>query len=124
MKLKLEHVTHRADFDDVMECEWLSYESPMQPFFRIFCPLYKSGRQVSMQKAADLQWKWHTSDAEAYWLKVVDEEAGNQIAGAAWWRIFRENPFQDHADEVRCRSRSNTNNVREDLGLFLRSVFL
>lgn len=101
MKLRTEKVTNRADFEDIMECEWLSYETPMQPFFRIFCPVYDSGRQVSMRKAADLQWEWHTSDKEAYWLKVVDEEAGNQIAGAAWWRIFRENPFQDHAEEVR-----------------------
>jgi hypothetical protein len=37
----------------------------------------------------------------ATWLKVVDEASG-QIAGAACWRIFDDNPYQQNRVPVKC----------------------
>ncbi|KAF2278075.1 acetyltransferas-like protein [Westerdykella ornata] len=106
MPLRLTHVTDRADFEPVMACEWLSYENPMQPFFRLFCPVYETGREDSITKAASLQWAWHEHEPDAHWLKVVDDEAPataaaeDRIAGAAWYKIYKEDPFQHEEDEV------------------------
>ena len=36
--------------------------------------------------------RWHTEDPCSNWRKVVDSESG-KIAGAALWKIHRENPF-------------------------------
>jgi hypothetical protein len=99
MPLRLTHVKDRADFEAVMACEFLAYENPFQPFFRLFCPIDQSGRQESISKAASLQWKWHEQEPDAHWLKVVDEDAGNTIAGAAWFKVYKEDPFQDDEDE-------------------------
>ncbi|KAF2133082.1 hypothetical protein P153DRAFT_334003 [Dothidotthia symphoricarpi CBS 119687] len=100
MPFRLTYVRDRADFEDVMACQWIAHENPFQPFFRLFCPVYESGRLDSINKAASLQWKWHEHEIDAHWLKVVDEGAENKIVGAAWYKIYKEDPFQHEEEEV------------------------
>ncbi|KAI5458830.1 hypothetical protein BGZ63DRAFT_52758 [Mariannaea sp. PMI_226] len=90
------------DFDDLIECQWVSYENPLQIFFRMFCPLRGNGplaRAESLQESVSLQLDWHKSDPTSHWVKVVDDN-GN-IAGAGLWKVCAENPFakpDDHSN--------------------------
>jgi len=100
MPFKLEEINPATDFDEIIECEWISYENPFQTFFRLFCPIIGDGpddRQESMKESTTRQLEWHQSDPTSYWQKVVDVDTG-KIVAAALWKICPTNPFE-HADD-------------------------
>lgn len=101
MPFKLVEVDLTKDFDQVIEVQWASYETPLQSFFRMFCPLRGDGptaRQESLRECTDRQLEWHKSDPTSYWAKVVDEN--DNMAGACLWKICPTNPFEkdDHSE--------------------------
>ncbi|KAK7425541.1 hypothetical protein QQZ08_007982 [Neonectria magnoliae] len=91
-----------AEFLKIIECQWTSYEEPLQSFFRMFCPLRGEGplaRIDSLKESATRQLDWHKSDPTSFWAKVVDDK--DQIAGACLWKVYAKNPFEtpdDHSD--------------------------
>ncbi|MCJ1246386.1 hypothetical protein MMC30_003593 [Trapelia coarctata] len=96
MVFKLEEVNPDTDFDELMACEWESYENPSQTFFRLFCPIHGTGpnaRAESIKEATARQLAWHQSDPTSYWQKVVDVET-RKIIGGALWKICKTNPFE------------------------------
>lgn len=100
MTFKLEDINPATDFAELIECEWISYEKPLQPFFRLFCPIIGDGpnaRQDSMKESTARQLEWHNSDPTSLWHKVVDVDTGKIIA-AALWKICPSNPFE-HPDD-------------------------
>jgi hypothetical protein len=42
--------------------------------------------------------EWHHHEPNAIWLKVTDPTTG-KIVGAAWYKIFKDNPFA-HEEEL------------------------
>ncbi|KFA69703.1 hypothetical protein S40285_08107 [Stachybotrys chlorohalonatus IBT 40285] len=99
MDFRLVEVEDSLDFFDVIECQWQSYENPLQNFFRMFCPVRGEGdaaRVASLRESASRQWEWHTSDPASHWFKVVDPLG--KIAGACLWKIYTSNPFGKAGD--------------------------
>jgi len=101
MGFKLEEVdaTNIAEFTELIECEWISYENPYQTFFRLFCPVFGEGPDAhdnSVKEAVKHQLEWHQSDPTSYWQKVVDDRG--KIIAAALWKICPTNPFE-HPDD-------------------------
>ena len=99
MPFDLQDVDIPADFEELIACEWASYETPHQTFFRLFCPISGSGpdaRAESLREATKRQLDWHRSDPTSYWQKVTDRDTG-KIVAAALWKICETNPFE-HAD--------------------------
>ncbi|KAH7253173.1 hypothetical protein FSOLCH5_013968 [Fusarium solani] len=97
MTFKLLEVDLASDFDQVIECQWASYEKPYQPFFRLFCPLLGDGpsaREESLKESTARQLVWHDTDSTSYWGKVVDDDG--TIVGACLWKICPTNPFEDY----------------------------
>ncbi|ATZ57210.1 hypothetical protein BCIN_14g03700 [Botrytis cinerea B05.10] len=100
MPLELKDVDYVKDFQELIECEWISYENPQQSFFRLFCPIIGAGptaREESLKECTSRQLQWHQSDPTSYWHKVIDTESG-KIVGAALWKICPTNPFE-HEDD-------------------------
>ena len=96
MHFELDEVDVDADFDALITCEWESYETPHQTFFRLFCPIIGSGpnaRAESIRESTSRQLDWHRSDPTSYWQKVTDRETGKIVAGALW-KICETNPFE------------------------------
>ncbi|KAF7552850.1 hypothetical protein G7Z17_g4039 [Cylindrodendrum hubeiense] len=102
MPFKLLEVDSATDFPAIIECQWISYENPLQSFFRMFCPLHGDGpsaRADSLKESANVQLEWHKSDPASYWAKVVDDKG--TIVGACLWKIYPTNPFEkpdDHSE--------------------------
>lgn len=102
MPFTLVEVASATDFIDVMECLWISYENPLQSFFRMFCPIRGDGpsaRIDSLKESASRMWGEHESDPASYWRKVVDDNG--TIVGACLWKIYQTNPFEkpdDHSE--------------------------
>jgi len=99
MPFKLSEVTP-TDFPELISCEWISYETPSQTFFRLFCPIIgdsPTAREESLKESTTRQLEWHESDPTSYWHKVVDIDTGEIIA-AALWKICPTNPFE-HEDD-------------------------
>lgn len=95
MPLRLQEVDYSKDFDELIECEWISYENPNQPFFALFFPIHGDGpdaRAEAIKEGTARQLEWHKSDPTSYWQKVVNEE-GKIVAGALW-KICPTNPFE------------------------------
>lgn len=96
MTLDLLEIDPETDFPALVRCLFESYEDPAQPFFHVFFPIHGDGgsdaREAAIAEAADRLKLWHTHDPSSYWQKVVDSETG-RVAGAALWKIHRENPF-------------------------------
>jgi len=99
MAFKLSEVDVAADFDKLMACQWLAHEDPFQPFYRLFCPVFESGREASVKESTERLLAWHEHDPHARWLKVEESETGH-IVGGAWYKIYAENPFEHPEDEV------------------------
>jgi hypothetical protein len=102
MNLKLEEVNIDVDFKELIACEWESYETPPQTFFRLFCPIRGTGpqaREESLTECTMRQLEWHRSDPTSYWQKVTDSATDKIIAGALW-KIYPTNPFEqpEHVD--------------------------
>lgn len=100
MTFRLEDVDVATDFEELIACEWESYENPLQPFFRLFCPIRGVGpnaRAESLKEATARQLEWHRSDPTSYWQKVTEVATGKIVAGA-FWKICKTNPFE-HPEE-------------------------
>lgn len=103
MPFKLEEVDLAADFDELVACEWESFENPPQTFFRLYFPILGTGPDAHAEAIKDgtrHQLEWFQSDPTSYWQKVTDSESGKIIAGALW-KICKTNPFEHpdkHAD--------------------------
>ena len=97
MALQLSEVDLTKDFDQLITCMWESYENPFQPFFRFFCPILNDDREASIKESTARFLEWQQHDPHARWLKVADPVTG-KIAGAAWYKIFTENPFANDPD--------------------------
>lgn len=98
MTFKLLEVDLANDFDQVIECQWASYEKPYQPFFRLFCPLLGDGpsaREESLKESTARQLGWHGGDSTSYWGKVINDDG--TIVGACLWKICPTNPFEDYS---------------------------
>ncbi|PSN67455.1 hypothetical protein BS50DRAFT_600835 [Corynespora cassiicola Philippines] len=93
------NVNVETDFDELITCEWESYEQLFQSFFRLFCPVYDSGREDSLKQSIATQLEWHKPDPHAHWLKVMEKSTG-KIVGGAWYKIYTEDSFTDVEEEV------------------------
>lgn len=99
MPLTLLPVETEADFAEVVECQWASYENPLQSFFRMFCPLHGEGptaRTESIKESTKDQWRLHTEDDKSHWIKAVDDTG--KVVGASLWKICPTNPFENEDD--------------------------
>lgn len=88
------------DFDELIACQWESYENPLQPFYRLFCPIVGTGpaaRAEALEEATSRQLSWHRSDPFSHWQKVTDTDTGKIIAGALW-KTYKTNPFEKPED--------------------------
>ncbi|KAI9881207.1 MAG: hypothetical protein M1830_007185 [Pleopsidium flavum] len=95
MPLELQEVTSDSEFDEIIPLQWLSYESPFNGFFILFCPTRGSGdnaRANSIQESKERQIQWFHADSSSRWIKVVDTDTGMAV-GAALWHIHESNPF-------------------------------
>lgn len=95
MPLTLHPVTHASEFDALVRCECLSYDSPSTTFFRLFYPNPSSPHGFA--ELRERQIRDFETDPTARWFKIVDtdlegEEGGGVIAGAKW-NVFVENPY-------------------------------
>lgn len=99
MAFKLSDADMDADFDEIMKVMWAAHEDPVQPFFRLFCPVNNNDREASLKESTARMLDWDRHDPHARWLKVEDTAAG-KIVGAAWYKIYEENPFAHPEEEV------------------------
>ncbi|KAF2683304.1 hypothetical protein K458DRAFT_452810 [Lentithecium fluviatile CBS 122367] len=88
MSFKLSDVNFETDFAELIECQWIAHEDPLQTFYWLFCPIRESGRDASVKESTARMLEWHEHDPNARWLKVEDTAIG------------RINPFAHPEEEV------------------------
>ena len=100
MTFSLSEVDLDTDFDELIACQNLAHENPIQPFYYLFCPIgNESTREASVKESTARMLEWQRHDPHAQWLKVVDTDTG-KIVGGAWYKIYKENPFAHPEEEV------------------------
>ena len=99
MPFQLSAADLSTDFDAIMAAMWASHEDPFQPFFRLFCPVNDGDRAASVRESTARMLEWDRHEPHARWLKVEDTATG-KIAGAAWYKLYDENPFLHPEEEV------------------------
>lgn len=95
MPFELREVTSDDRFDEVIPLQWVSYETPHNGFFILFCPTRGEGpdaRADSLQESKERQIQWHHADPTSRWIEVVDTDTGKAIA-AAQWNVHESDPF-------------------------------
>lgn len=101
MALKLVEVVNDDEFNDIVRCEFDSYETPVCKLKDLFFPIKgeptAENRDAAIKEAIARQTLWHRSDPSSLWIKVVDQENG-KVAGAACWHIYDANPFAEPAE--------------------------
>jgi hypothetical protein len=96
MRFKFEEIDPTsAEFEKLIACKELSFVTPEQSFFRLFCPIFGPGpqaREDSVKKFTEIHRQWFQNDPDSIWCKVTDTEDG-KIVGGLLWKIHRTNPF-------------------------------
>lgn len=101
MRFETTEVSVDADFEELIQVQWDSYEQPHCRLIRLFCPILGDGpnaRAAALRESTERQLQWHRRDPTSHWIKVVDRETG-RIAGAACWHIYKENPYSTQSNE-------------------------
>ena len=101
MSFKVVNVNAEAEFTELVQVEWTSYEHPYCRLIRLFFPIFGSdanARATALKESTDRQINWHKEDPTSDWIKVVDSESG-RVAGAACWHVYQENPYATQSDE-------------------------
>lgn len=88
------------DFPELVTAEWESFETPFQGVLRLFFPILDDDRAASLHHSTDAQLdEYHKEQPLVTWVKVVDTEANNKIAGAAKWYFYTDG-MPAHFDEA------------------------
>ena len=96
MRLSAHPVITDEEFKEVIYSERISYETPYNPIFTLFCPVlgsHQTAREESIAEAQVRQLQWHRSDPSSHWIKVVDEDNAGKVVGAALWHVYDQNPY-------------------------------
>ncbi|KAL4784893.1 hypothetical protein BJX76DRAFT_356630 [Aspergillus varians] len=84
-------------FADVVACEVNSFNNPHQPIFRFFYPIFgpesKDEKTLALDNLVQLQRTWAREDPDTIWLKAIDTENNNKVAGGLLIKIPKTNPF-------------------------------
>lgn len=95
MPLQIVEATSDSEFDEIIHCQWTSYETPHNGFFRLFSPINGTGRSArenSIRESKERRLQWHKADPTSHWVKVVDNDF-DMVVGAAHWHIHKSDPF-------------------------------
>lgn len=98
MSLSLHYVTSDSELDEIIDCEWTSYETPHTSAWKIFYPIWgpsPSDRAAAIQESKERQLALHRFRAGvSNWIKVVDDSTGKVIGGAQWC-LFDKDPYKN-----------------------------
>lgn len=89
-------VAHVDDIPSITAAEWNAFENPLQPIFRLYCPVTNNDRVASIARyAKELQEdiREQHENIENVWLKVVDSDNADEdviVGGAQWLFITQE----------------------------------
>lgn len=101
MPLEVTEVTADAEFREMVDVQWASFEQPYCRPIRLFFPILggsPSARAAAISESVARQLQWHKADPTSHWIKVVDNESG-KIVGAAVWHVYKENLYVTVSDE-------------------------
>ena len=101
MSFNVTELTADGDFEELVRVEFASFEQPYSRLIRLFFPIFGDGpdaRAASIKESVERQIYWHKEDPTSHWIKAVDDETG-KIAGAAYWHVYKENPYATHSNE-------------------------
>ncbi|KAK5998947.1 hypothetical protein PT974_01331 [Cladobotryum mycophilum] len=87
MAFQVLEIDPATDFEELIACQWVSYENPLQPFFRA-ATLENGVEEYTQRQKSSFK-----LDPSQRWLKVVNSE-GN-IIGGALWKVYTANPFEN-----------------------------
>lgn len=92
------------ELPDMIAAERYAFETPLQPIFRLYCPVIDNDRQKAIADAASKQQEsLNNPDAhlENIWIKAVsskDSETGEKLVGGAQWIFIYEESSSLEAD--------------------------
>jgi len=101
MPFNLLELTSDSDFEELVQVEWDSYETPYCNLIRLFFPIFgegAEGRTEAMKEGIQRQTAWHKGDPTSHWVTVTDTDSGKMV-GAACWHVYESNPYATESDE-------------------------
>ncbi|KAI4169552.1 MAG: hypothetical protein LQ343_005632 [Gyalolechia ehrenbergii] len=122
MPLTLSPISTPADFPPLIRCQKISYLTPPDPLYTLFCPPNRPTPEESLAEATQRQLQWHQADPTSNWFKVTttsdgekteeeeEEESGlvdsqgRKIIGGALWHVYHKAPGEggDEGGDVGC----------------------
>ena len=101
MPLELREVTTDPEWNELIQCESESYETPFNAFYLLLRPNRGDSSDASragFKEMRDRQMRWHKTDPTSRWFKVVDTDIGDKVVGGACWNTFTEKPHPKPVD--------------------------
>ncbi|KAJ5131803.1 hypothetical protein N7448_005961 [Penicillium atrosanguineum] len=88
-------VAHIDDIPNIVAAERDSFENPLQPIFRLYCPIFHSREESIASNATEYQESIREQDSnvENVWLKVFDSDTSGKetiVGGAQWLFVVKE----------------------------------
>jgi len=100
-ELTEEEFSAEGVFKDIIDALWESYEHPPTRLLNLFYPIQGDGPEAHAARIKDScirQLHDHQKNPSSHWIKIVDTGTG-EIAAAAQWFIFEQNPYASDYDE-------------------------
>ncbi|KAL8720359.1 MAG: hypothetical protein Q9181_007923 [Wetmoreana brouardii] len=101
MPLSLHPVISDSEFDKLIDCEWASYETPHNPAWKFFYPIWgptPEDRLAAIEESKRRQLQLHHTRPSSHWVKVINDDTG-AVVGAALWLVFETNPYEHPPEE-------------------------
>ncbi|KAL0931781.1 GNAT family [Colletotrichum truncatum] len=96
MGLTLHEVRDDEEFVPLLVAFREGFATPDCALWRLFMGDWKphdpAAREAALQEATERLRSWHRADPTSTWLKVVDDETGELVAGGRWSLYKKEKP--------------------------------
>lgn len=92
---ELLEVVAEAEFEELLEVEFLVFEDPPNLLRLLFLPILGDGpnaRAQAIRESSSRVFEQHKQTPASHWVKAVDDSSG-KLLGAALWLLFEEDPY-------------------------------
>ncbi|KAJ5638859.1 GNAT family acetyltransferase [Penicillium herquei] len=97
-------ITTKEEYARLVEVLWAASARPYNPVFTAVHPINgHTPEDRARDKALDTEIRWnaHEKNPSSHLIYVIDKETG-RVAGGCEWLIFRQNPFPNGPQPVKC----------------------
>lgn len=107
---QVQTVSTRAEFEAVMDCQWIGFTSPVEPFWDGWFPTdigshmkgHSQPRPNAVAESKERMWTAHVANPASTWIYMPDQDG--TVLACCQWRVYPAltNPYESGLPDTQC----------------------